>query len=236
MRAGSLGGRVTDPSGAAAANARVTLFGQSRTITAVTVTGSDGRFEFSGLNTGDYLLSISRAGFAGSRSAVSIAPRGDAELAIVLSLSPVSNEVTVTAEIHEVESVDRVPQRVNVISAGEIAERAPTAVTEAAEGEPGVHQLRTSSGMGAFVVRGLTGKNVAVYRDNVRFTNSVQRGGVSTFQNLVDAGQPSGDARRAPCEHASHLEARRYAVRIDSVRSEPAMAACAAASLAIGTR
>jgi hemoglobin/transferrin/lactoferrin receptor protein len=43
---------------------------------------------------------------------------------------------------------------------------------------------RTSPTMGEIFVRGLTGKNVSVYVDGVRYTTSTQRGGVSTFFNL----------------------------------------------------
>jgi len=103
-----------------------------------------------------------------------------------LSVAPVNDEITVSAESGQVQSVMDVPQRMNLLRRGDIEQRAVTVLTEVAEGETGVAQIRTSSTMGSFFVRGLTGKNVAVYRDGVRFTTSAQRGGVSTFQNLLE--------------------------------------------------
>ncbi len=80
--------------------------------------------------------------------------------------------MTVTAETNGVLTTADVPQRVNIISRDEIL-----------AGEPGVD----GPAMGGPAVRGLLKKNVAVYRDGVRYTTSAQRGGVSTFFNLQDA-------------------------------------------------
>ena len=46
--------------------------------------------------------------------------------------------------------------------------------------------------MGGFFVRGLTGTKVNVFIDGIRFTTSAQRGGVSTFFNLVDPAALDG--------------------------------------------
>src|SRR4029450_8593017 len=44
----------------------------------------------------------------------------------------------------------------------------------------------TSPSLSAVFVRGLTGRNVAVYVDGVRYTTSAQRGGVGTFFSLIE--------------------------------------------------
>ncbi len=90
------------------------------------------------------------------------------------------------AEAGQILTAESVPQSTSILDLEQLRQRSVTVLTEAGTGETGVEQLRTSSTMGSFFIRGLTGKNVAVYRDGVRYTTSAQRGGVSTFQNLVD--------------------------------------------------
>ncbi len=64
--------------------------------------------------------------------------------------------------------------------------RAKAVLAQAASEEVGLHLQRTSPTMGGIFVRGLTGTKVNVYVDGVRYTTSAQRGGVSTFFNMVE--------------------------------------------------
>ena len=73
-----------------------------------------------------------------------------------------------------------------MIDEEDIAFRAEAVLAQAALEEPGVHLQRTSPTMGEFYVRGLTGTKVNVYVDGVRYTTGAQRGGVSTFFNLIE--------------------------------------------------
>ena len=59
-------------------------------------------------------------------------------------------------------------------------------VAQVVDEEPGVNLQRTSPSLSAVFVRGLTGRNVAVYVDGVRYTTSAQRGGVGTFFSLIE--------------------------------------------------
>jgi outer membrane receptor protein involved in Fe transport len=135
---------------------------------------------------GDFVLSASGSGFSEFRRPLRLTPGDSVPLSLRLSLVPVEEHVTVSAEAGRVEAAHRLSQRVNIIPRSAIAEKTKTVLIDIVEGEPGVHALRTSPAMGAFFVRGLTGKNVAIYRDGFRYSTSVQRGGVSTFQNLID--------------------------------------------------
>ncbi|MEZ5353307.1 MAG: TonB-dependent receptor [Bryobacteraceae bacterium] len=182
----SLTGQIADPSGAPVPGAAVSLLSPNRIALAAAFTQPDGRFSVNPAPCGDFILSAGGAGFAETRQAVHLRPGADAALALTLSLVPVEEHLTVSAEAGTVESPAWLAQRVNTIPRSAIAERAKTTLTDIAEGEPGVHALRTAPAMGAFYVRGLTGNKVSVYRDGFRYTTSVQRGGVSTFQNLTD--------------------------------------------------
>ena len=59
-------------------------------------------------------------------------------------------------------------------------------LAQAAAEEVGLHVQRTSPTIGGVFVRGLTGTKVNVFVDGVRYTTSAQRGGISTFFNLVE--------------------------------------------------
>lgn len=182
-----LAGQVLGPGGSAVSGARVSVRTATQTDVAATETDAEGRFSLPNLPAGSYQLRVERSGFAEWQSAVEVAGAGAVERQIRLTVSPVRSEVTVTAEPGSVVELDSVPQRMTVIGRGVLAERAATTLTEAFNGESGVAEQRTSPGMGGFFVRGMTGKNVAVYRDGVRYSTSAQRGGVSTFANLTDA-------------------------------------------------
>jgi hemoglobin/transferrin/lactoferrin receptor protein len=182
-----LAGHVLDPAGNPVPDVRVTLRGGSLVQIAAATSSSDGGFRIDNLPPGSYLLRAEKAGFASYQSAVQAAVADAMEITVRLSISPVRSEVTVSADAGDVIATEESPQRVTVIPRNVLDERATLTLAQAATGEVGVAEQRTAPAMGAFFVRGLTGKGVSVYRDGIRYTTSAQRGGVSTFQNLVDA-------------------------------------------------
>jgi len=178
---------VVDTAGNALADVRVSVYNAERVAVAAASTGGDGRCVIEVVSPGQYLVKLSRQGFADRAVAAEIP--GDAK--VELTINPVREEITVTAEAGRVQAASTAWQRISLLDGNEIRERAVTALTEVGTGETGVEQLRTSPTMGSFFVRGLTGKNVAVYHDGVRYTTSAQRGGVSTFQNLIESSSLS---------------------------------------------
>ena len=79
--------------------------------------------------------------------------------------------MTVTAEMGTLTNTDDIAQRVNVIGSDTLNRRIMTGISDIVEAEPGLAAQRTSPGIAGIFVRGLLGKNVAVYRDGVRFTS-----------------------------------------------------------------
>lgn len=183
----SLNGRVEDSTGRPVPAARVDLYTAGQVSVGAAETDAEGRFRFERLPAGSYLVRAARQGFADVRNAVRLEAGQSVETTMRFTVSPVRSEVTVTAETNQVEDAGGVAQRVNVIPFKVLEERVSLELTEGAAGETGVGELRTSPAMGAFFVRGLTGKNVAIYKDGVRYTTAAQRGGVSTFVNMNDA-------------------------------------------------
>ncbi len=179
---GGVTGVVTDQTGAVVAEASVAIITAQQGLLAMTKTDTSGRFKFTGVPAGSYVLMVNRTDFSRRRVALQVVPGETTDLTILLELSQVAEQVTVTAETGRVEDKDRVIQSVNVIPDDAIRQRATAVLAQVAEEEVGVSLQRTSPTIGAVVVRGLT--EVGVYVDGVRYTISTQRGGINTFFNL----------------------------------------------------
>jgi hemoglobin/transferrin/lactoferrin receptor protein len=179
---GSIAGTIRDSSGALVIDSEVVLSNAQQLNMAVTKTDADGRFRFNDIPTGSYVVLASKPGFSRRRELAQVTPGGMLELNLILEVNQLSEEVTVTAEVGQVEEIDRIPQQVNVISDDAIRQRATAVLAQVADEEVGASLQRTSPTIGAVLVRGLT--EVGVYVDGVRYTNSTQRGGINTFFNL----------------------------------------------------
>ena len=99
------------------------------------------------------------AGFVRYRSAVHVTAGSTQDLAVVLEVTSVAEQVTITAEAGLVTDTRKVETQVNIINEREILERAPEVVAQVVDEEPGVNLQRTSPSLSAVFVRGLTGRN-----------------------------------------------------------------------------
>ena len=182
---GSLSGTIKDAEGASVSGAEVSL-AHHHAILRTYLSDASGNFVLDNIAPGNYELSVKRLGFEDYRSAVQVIGGDSKKLTVVLQVHPLSEQVTVTAEAGQVSDARSVSQPVNVITEKEILNRAPEVVAQVVDEEPGVNLQRTSPSLSAVFVRGLTGRNVAVYVDGVRYTTSAQRGGVGTFFSLIE--------------------------------------------------
>ena len=182
---GSVSGTVKDAAGAAVGGEEVLLV-HSQAVVRTTLTGADGRFVFDNIAPGTYAINVVHSGFGQYSSVVKVTSGDKKELSLELEVNPLSEEVTVTAEAGQVSDARALAQPVNVINEREILERGTEVVAQVVDEEQGVNLQRTSPSLSAVFVRGLTGRNVAVYVDGVRYTTSAQRGGVGTFFSLIE--------------------------------------------------
>jgi outer membrane receptor protein involved in Fe transport len=180
---GAVSGIVRDSSGAVVSDATVSLLTAQKAVVASAKTDAQGKFAFSDIPQGSYLLVVSSRGFADRRQAVTAAS-GDIE--VIVEPRPIIEEVTITTNPGNVESAVTVSQQVNVINEEQIEERAKAVVAQVANEEVGVHLQRTSPTVSGIFIRGLTGNKVNVFIDGVRYSNASQRGGVNSFLNLID--------------------------------------------------
>jgi hemoglobin/transferrin/lactoferrin receptor protein len=183
---GKITGSVRDNDNAVVSGVTVSLLLPNQAVARATVTDANGNFSFDRLAPGTYQLVVERTGFQPYRSAVQITQGDTKELPVVLEVNPIAESVTITSEVGQIASTRDVDTAVNVISERKILERAPEVVAQVVDEEPGVNLQRTSPSLSAVFVRGLTGRNVAVFVDGVRYTTSAQRGGVGTFFSLIE--------------------------------------------------
>ena len=183
---GQINGTVKDPGGAIVTGARVALINSQQVSLGLTETDGSGNFRFQNIPAGAYLIMISRPDFSRQRVAAQVTEGETTELSVTLEVSQLREQVTVTAEAGQVAEARSIAQPINVIDERRIIERAPEVVAQVVDEEPGVNLQRTSPSLSAVFVRGLTGRNVAVYVDGVRYTTSAQRGGVGTFFSLIE--------------------------------------------------
>jgi outer membrane receptor protein involved in Fe transport len=175
-----LSGKISDPNGALVAGAKVSLRCENQPILTI-VSDVNGEFNFENV-AGKCSLNILHSGFAPFTDTLQI-PQPNS-LNVVLQINQAL--VTVTAETGNTESKENIPQAVTLIGSEQITQKATAVLAQVADEEVGVSFQKTSPTIGAIAVRGLTGKNVSVYVDGVRYTNSAQRGGINTFFNLND--------------------------------------------------
>ena len=179
-------GTVKDSDGATVSGAQVSLLNANHVVLRTTVTDAQGRFSLANIAPGAYQLNVEHNGFIRNRTAVQVT-HGDAQdVSVILEVNPIAESVTITAEAGLVTDTRKVDTQVNVIPERKIMERAAEVVAQVVDEEPGVNLQRTSPSLSAVFVRGLTGRNVAIYVDGVRYTTSAQRGGVGTFFSLIE--------------------------------------------------
>ncbi|HEX5888257.1 MAG TPA: TonB-dependent receptor [Pyrinomonadaceae bacterium] len=183
---GRIKGTVKDSNGAIVSGIDVSLLLPNQAVVRATVTDAEGSFAFDGVPVGTYGISIDHKGFVRHRLAVHVTSGETREVSIVLEVDTIVENVTITAEAGMVADTRKVETQVNLIPEQEIFERAPEVVAQVVDEEPGVNLQRTSPSLSAVFVRGLTGRNVAVFVDGVRYTTSAQRGGVGTFFSLIE--------------------------------------------------
>ncbi len=183
---GRVSGTVKDASAANVAGAEVSLVHSQRAVLRTVTTEADGKFDLENVPPGSYELKVSGVGFSGYRTAVQLLPGVSKELNIVLEVNALSEDVTITAEAGQAADARTLAQPVNIINEREVLDRATEVVAQVVDEEQGVNLQRTSPSLSAVFVRGLTGRNVAVFVDGVRYTTSAQRGGVGTFFSLIE--------------------------------------------------
>jgi iron complex outermembrane recepter protein len=160
---GSIQGTVRiEPSSTAARNAVVTIAELKRSV----LTDENGAFEFNGIPVGKYHVFAHLDRVPDVIKTVEVT-RGDQTVDFRLSLTPVSEQVTVTAT-GSAEAVGSSYQSVSSVGALELSQRNPLSIGEALEYQPGIAKRSFGPGSGRPVIRGFDGDRVLVLQDGLR--------------------------------------------------------------------
>lgn len=96
---GRIEGKITDPKGAAVANAAVTVTNEATKQEFTATTDSQGRYKVEGLPAGIYTVRVAVKGFnEGRRDAVKVADDASATVDVALEIAPVEAQVKVTSQ------------------------------------------------------------------------------------------------------------------------------------------
>ena len=133
---------VIDSSGRPIPSARANVSNSAGITFASALADSDGRLALALPAPGRYLLKVVSVGFAERTTAV----EAPGSLKLALSVNPIHEEITVTAESGQVQSSSTVAQRMTLLNENEIRERVTTTITEAATGEPDDDRAPTDLG------------------------------------------------------------------------------------------
>jgi outer membrane receptor protein involved in Fe transport len=172
--AATIGGVVSDSTGAALAQARVTLRSIATGEERIVETDDQGRYRFDVSTTGAFLVIVARAGFAeAARTVVVEQMESDLDVPISLELGVLNTEVTVTANRGERE-VRQIPLHVETLSRAGVEQSNPLSTGEVLTQAVNV----TPVGNGPFGVRprlrGLDSTRMLVLVDGERLNTARQ--------------------------------------------------------------
>jgi outer membrane receptor protein involved in Fe transport len=174
LEAATVGGQVTDATGAAVPGARVVLRGVATGEERVTESDTGGRFSIDTPATGAYLVIVRRAGFSeAARTVVVMAAEETLDVQVQLHLGGVTAEVTVTAARAERES-RQIPLHVESLAGESTRQTNPLSTGDALSSIANV----TPVGNGPFGVRprlrGLDSTRLLVLVDGERLNTARQ--------------------------------------------------------------
>ncbi len=179
-----LAGAVSDATGAAIAGARVVVSSAGGAVLAEARTDAAGRFRACAPLEVPVQLVITMPGFAPWRQRVG----SNATLppAIVLSLAPLTEWLTVTAVRGDVRPTGWTPEFVSVADRASWQAAGALLLPVSFRETLGLHVQQTSTSQASPYVRGLTGQQVVALIDGVRFNTATWRPGANQYTALLD--------------------------------------------------
>src|SRR5579872_7486545 len=181
---GNIQGTVTDPSGAAIAQARVILLNVTTQLSASTATDPSGDYRFLSLGPGTYKISVEASGFSKADTTVTLDNNQILTVPITVKVGSATDTVTVTSETPLVSTADTRNQttlETKALSDLPLPGRNMLALISTA---PGVSGLGLNGGPG--VVSGTPGSGVDNYSTEEAVDISVNGQGTVANMWIVD--------------------------------------------------
>src|SRR5437667_4195812 len=180
----SIQGTVTDPSGAAVGQAKVTIENVETHILGTTTSNAEGEYRFLSLAPGSYKISVEAAGFSTVRTTVTLETNQNLSVPIALKVGAATEVVTVTAEnplVNTTETRNQMTLETQELSSLPMAGRNMLSLISLA---PGVSGLGLAGGPG--VSSGTPGTGVDNYSTETAVDVSVNGQGTVANMWIVD--------------------------------------------------
>lgn len=132
-----------------------------------TTTDKEGRFTFSGLNKGEYMLSFTLTGFASKTLSVNLGSN-DTLLNISLSESLIETPVIDVTGSFNATDISKSTFSITELNSRTLSKTKSQTLAETIQNIPGISNVSTGSGIGKPVIRGLTSQSVLVIHDGVK--------------------------------------------------------------------
>ena len=161
---GRVHGTVTLQEDAVVQGAVVLVVGTGR----YTLSDELGRFVIDGVPAGSYEVLAQREHVTAGRQRVEVDPGGDAAVDFVLGLSPVREDVTVTASAGGTETTFEAFNAVTTVDAFDIARESAAGLEDVLRNEPGIAIRGFGPGASRPIIRGFDGDRVLILEDGVR--------------------------------------------------------------------
>ncbi|MCY4636201.1 MAG: TonB-dependent receptor [Acidobacteria bacterium] len=135
---------------------------------AFALTDEQGMFEIDNIPAGSYEVLAQREHLTAGRQTVTVEPGGAATVDFVLGLSPVHEDVTVTASVGGTETTFEAFNAVTTLDSFDITRESAGSLGDALRNEPGIASRSFGPGSSRPIIRGFDGDRVLILEDGLR--------------------------------------------------------------------
>ena len=135
---------------------------------AFALTDEQGMFQIDNIPAGSYEVLAQREHLTAGRQMVTVDPGGAATLDFVLGLSPVHEDVTVTASVGGTETTFEAFNAVTTLDSFDITRESAGSLGDALRNEPGIASRSFGPGSSRPIIRGFDGDRVLILEDGLR--------------------------------------------------------------------
>ncbi|MEW6733930.1 MAG: TonB-dependent receptor plug domain-containing protein, partial [Acidobacteriota bacterium] len=183
----SIIGSISDHQGKLLSGITITVLDDKQILAGSGISNEEGLYEINNLSAGSYQVVVEQSGFAPYHKAIRLLNGINQKVVITLALVPISDGVTVTTVVNEVQDIFDASQQVNIITSSELSERPGVILPKRFQEEVGISLQQETGNQASIRVRGLTSQRVVTLVDGIRFNNSIFQGGPDQYTALLDS-------------------------------------------------
>jgi outer membrane receptor protein involved in Fe transport len=177
---------IVDQAGAAITGARVMLLDAANVELRRAATDEQGRFMFSCVIAGRYVVALNKEGFHETRHVLRLVPGENLSVRLGLDVGELRESVTVMPARGEAQEIFETQVVVSVATGADIARRTHLLLSQALKESPGVRLQQTTTSQVSLFIRGLAGQQILHLVEGVRFNTTTFRPGANQYLALVN--------------------------------------------------